>query len=166
MTLDFEQKPPLDFKTISDELDNALTAVSNKLEREWPAGVGGEDSQVIIVGLFRVSLTSFMATRYLCATIPSDPYRKPEFVITAPPLLRSVLDAFANIVYLFEALAPRSDEFTRRGWKEDYDKTHRYFTAYGSDPWWKPYLHQMASEELRIRTLLDIKTGEFTKIRR
>lgn len=166
MTLDFEEKPPLDFKTISDELDTALTAVSNQLEREWPSGVGGEDSQVIVIGLFRVSLTSFMATRYLCATVPSDAYRKPEFVITAPPILRSVLDALANIVYLFEDLTRRSDDFSRRGWKEDYDKTQRYFAAYGSDSWWKPYLDQMTSEELRIRTMLGIKNEDVGKLRR
>lgn len=166
MALDLDEKPPLDFKTVRDELDAAFTAVSNKLEREWPKGRGAEDSQVIVVGLFRVSLTSFMATRYLCATTPSDPYRLPEFVITAPPILRSVLDAFANIVYLFEELKARSDEFSRRGWKEDFDRTQRYLAAYGSDPWWRPYLDQMASEEMRVRAMLAIQQDEIPGIRR
>jgi hypothetical protein len=162
----FDEKVPLDFREIRDELDNALVSVSNKLEREWPKGLGNEDSQVIVVGLFRVALTTFMATRYVCASIPFDPSRKPEFVVAAPPMLRSVLDALATVVFLFEDLTERCEEFSRRGWKEDYDRALRYVAAYGDDPWWRPYLDQMNSEAARIRTLLNIRDEEVPKLRR
>src|SRR2546423_1092958 len=126
MEIDGSEKAPLHYPDIQPEFDNAMISVSNKLEREWPKQLGSEDSAAIVVGLFRVAFTSFKATRYLAAVTPQDPLRLPEFVIATPPVLRSVLDAYANVVYLFEDLGPRSEAFVRRGWKEEVDREMRY----------------------------------------
>jgi len=159
-------KVPLIFDEVKQDVDNALISVSNKLEREWPPGVGTDDSQAIVVGLFRVSFTSFLSIRYLCATQPPDPVRKPEFVTATPPVLRSMLDALANIVFLFEDIGHRTTEFMRRGWKEDYDREERYRKLYGSDPRWATTLSEMAAERGRLQDVLGIQQSEATKLRR
>src|ERR1043166_4106290 len=111
----------LNFGTIREELDNLLESVRNKLEREWPSHVGSSDSAYIVWGQARIANATFMALRYLCAEKPIDPYRKAEFVLAAPPLVRVIVDNLANLVYLFSDLPVRTAQYLQGAWREDYE---------------------------------------------
>jgi hypothetical protein len=167
MTIIVPEGETLNFGDIRAELDTLLEAVSNTLEREWPHGYGAVDSPAIVIGHYRVCLIAFKTLRYFCADTPAvEPNRWPEFVVSAPPLVRSMLDALANIVYIFENLAARTVELAKRGWKEDHERAERYRARYGNDAAWTAYFAELAAEEPRVRELLAIEHAEMQQLRR
>ncbi len=91
MSSDMDEMKPLDFKVIGEPLNRLLTAVGNKLSREWPAkyrGVTG--ARELFVMHLRVAQLTYLSELYLCGDIPPDPRRKPEFFVSLPVLNRTL----------------------------------------------------------------------------
>jgi hypothetical protein len=157
----------VDWSEFKDELHNVLTSVSSKTEREWPTTVGTPQSHVIVLGHFRISLAAYETIRYFCAELPrGDSARKPEFIVSAPPLIRSVLDALANIIYLFEDIGARTLEFSRRAWKEDNERAARFRRKYGTDPAWSDFFAHLDELDGRTRASLGISEADARELRR
>jgi hypothetical protein len=157
----------LDFATVGDELDEVLVSVSNLLERSWPPRAGSSDAQAVVLGLYRVAWVSFKTLRYFCAEVPPDSRRWPEFVTSAGPVERSIVDAFANIIYLFQDnLDERAREFGRRGWVEDRRRANELAERYASNPAWRPYLDTLQAELARIQRELGISNADVATLRR
>jgi hypothetical protein len=156
----------VDFGEFKDELHDVLTALSNKAEREWPTTVGSQQTYIIVLGHYRVALTAYETIRHFVAEKPIDASRKPEFVVSSPPLVRSILDALANVIFIFEHPAARTEEFRRRAWKEDFERSSRYRKKYGSDPAWKEFLLRLERREQEIRSNLGLTDAEVKALRR
>jgi len=162
-----DEMSSLDFGTVQEELDNVLISVSNRLERAWPSRAGNSDSQAVVLGLYRVAWVSFKTLRYFCAEIPVDARRWPEFVTSAGPMGRSIADALANIIYLFQDnLDRRALEFGRRGWLEDHRRANQLAQRYAANPAWAPYLANLRAELSRIQGELGIRGEEVKALRR
>jgi hypothetical protein len=158
---------PLDFGTISGEIDNVLISVSNKLEREWPPSLGSRESTAVVIGIYRLCWFAYKTIRYFSAQGPPDPNRWPEFVFSAPPIVRGILDAIANVIYLFQDdLSARTLEYEKRGWIEDHRRSQQHRERYRDDPAHKYYLDSLAAEELRIRNVLNLDDAEVAKLKR
>lgn len=157
----------VDFGEFKEELHNVLLSVSNKTEREWPTTVGAPQSHLIVLGHFRISITAYETLRYFSAELPrNDAARKPEFVVSAPPLIRSILDALANILFLFEDIGPRSVEFARRAWKEDNERGQRYRKRYGNDASWAEFFAHLDRRDAEVRSALQISDEDAQALRR
>jgi hypothetical protein len=162
-----DQMGALDFAMVGEELDAVLLSVSNLLERSWPTRAGGPDAQAVVLGLYRVAWVSFKTLRYFCAEVPSDAARWPEFVTSAGPVARSIADALANIVYLFQDnLDERVREFERRGWVDDRRRVNELTERYAHNPAWQPYLKTLHSEQNRIQAELGVPDGEVSRLKR
>jgi len=155
----------LDFREVQEELDNVLLSISEKLAREWPRSVGNHETFVVVLGMYRVSWFSYRAMRYLSATakINFDPKRLPEFVTAMPPIARSILDAIANVVYIFEGdVTERTNEYLRRGWGEDYRHFLRDRERHGHEPAWADVLARLEArlEEVRVELTLPVEARD------
>jgi len=136
----------LPFDTIRSELATALIAVGNKLEREWPTKWKTyPEAAVILRGTVAVTANTYHTIRILCADPHPHPSVKREFVVSVPPLARTVLDSLFTIGFLFEDLPVRAKWYLKSGWRELYEERQRYQQTYGTDPTWKEQLARQSS---------------------
>jgi hypothetical protein len=103
----------------TEPLDVLLTALENKVEREWPARykhVLGS-WELVWVTLQTANIT-YQSIRYLSVDKTRDPYRKAEYVISSPPLIRTILDNLFTLLFVFEDLPSRCDWYFKSDWRE------------------------------------------------
>jgi hypothetical protein len=150
-----------DFGLVLERMDGALINVDRDLQRLVKQAEAMKDAKnarklVLFVVLTRFAKNSFMSVRYLCADTPDDSKRKFNFALAVPTINRQLLDLLFSVVYMFDDINVRSDEYERAGWREAYEQYQKEKTAFSKDPEWKPYfkilresLSSMA-KELRI----------------
>jgi hypothetical protein len=114
----FAGVPPADvlpFAVIRDELERALEACSLKIERQGPTALDAHPAlRLYLAGTVRASANAFHAIRFMLADSPPSDGRKLEFAFAAPPLNRMFLEAVFLVLYLFEDLGPRWQQFTKQ----------------------------------------------------
>lgn len=149
----------LDAATIEQEFDAVMESVYNKIQYEWPQGKGNEHSLSIVWGHVRLAYTNYRAMRYFCAERPKDFARKPEYVLAAPPIARSIVDILANLIYLFEDLSERTWQYLRAGWQEDYEHFLRDKEKFKGREGADEYLSELEAriEEVRRDLAIDEK---------
>lgn len=134
------------FGTIRSQLEELLVAVGNKLEREWPRKWSAyPEGAVVLRGTVAITENTYHTVRILCADPHPHPSVKPEFVVSVPPLARTVLDSLFTVVFLFEDLPVRIKWYLKSGWRELYEEHQRYRQSYGSDPMWSDWLTKRAA---------------------
>jgi hypothetical protein len=135
--------PQLPFDTIRIQLETVFIAVGNKLEREWPRKWSAyPEAAVVLRGTIAVTENTYHTVRILCADPHPHPSVRREFVVSVPPLARTVLDSLFTVVFLFEDLPSRIKWHLKSSWREITAETDRYRRAYGSDPTWSQWLSQ------------------------
>lgn len=149
-----EAKYTLDYKLIGTQIDRLLESVVNKTEREWPKSSQPptNETYTVIVGTLRSVANTFKTIRFLCADKSPDWRHRPEIALSTPPLIRTILDSFYTIIFLFEDPRIRAEWYMHSGWRELAEYVDRVKRDYGSDPVWKEYLDETVPrlEELRI----------------
>lgn len=141
-----DEMPTLPFGTIRPQLEELLIAVGNKLEREWPIKWKSHlEAAVVLRGTVAVTANTYHTVRILSADPHPHPSVKPEFVVSAPPLARTILDSLFTVVFLFEDLPERIEWYMKSGWRESYAEHERYRSTYGSDPAWSDWLAKQSA---------------------
>lgn len=140
-----EIEPKLvDFKVIGDPLNRLLTALGNKLSREWPAEyrniIGARE---LFVMHFRTAQLGLMSSLYLCGDLPPDPRRKPDYCVSLAPINRALLDILFTVLFILEDLAARCEWFHEAGWRESKLELDRYQREYRDLPEWQEWLAQL-----------------------
>jgi len=127
----------LSFEVIREPLDTLLIALGNKLEREWPSKWSSVDgASVLLKSIVLVTENTYKSIRFLCADKPENPFRKMEYSISVPPLVRTILDHVFTVVFLFQDLPERTIWYYKSGWRELHDEHQRMLKKYSSDPDW------------------------------
>jgi hypothetical protein len=133
--------PILPYGAISPEFENLLQATINKVDREWPQKWRDYPGAAFIVeSCARVCWNTHLTVKYVCATEPPRPERRPEFALSIVPVIRSLADTVFLLVYLFEAIPERTALYLKGGWREWAEELSRAKKAYGDDPDWKEWL--------------------------
>ena len=136
----------LPFGTIRTQLEEIMIAVGNKLEREWPKKwIAYPEAAVVLRGTVAVTENTYHTIRILCADPHPHPSVRPEFVVSVPPLARTVLDSLFTVVFLFEDLPVRIKWYLKSGWRELYKEHQRYQQTYGTDPTWLDWLAKQSA---------------------
>ena len=148
-----DEIPKLPFETIRDQLHTLIIAVGNKIRLEWPTKWKSHpEAAVVLRATVEVAGNTYHTIRILCADPHPHPSVKPEYVVSAPPLTRSILDNLFTIVFLFEDLPVRTKWFLKSGWRELYEENQRYQLRYGSDPLWAGWLTNRLSFQDQMKT--------------
>lgn len=137
--------PPgaLDFRVIRNELDTALEALTNLIDREWPASLASiPGARALLLTTIKVATVTYDSVRYLVRDYPRDWTPRPELAISIPPLSRSLLDQLFGVIFLAEDLPGRTRLFYRGGWRESKETLERYRERYGDQPAWEQWLVQ------------------------
>jgi hypothetical protein len=115
----------LDFGVIGDRIRNALTAVVNLLDRDFPAQHQVPGFQPFLLLTSRATKATYEALMYLCSDKPADPWRKPEFAVAALPLVRTIADALANVAFAFADPEAHVRWYWASGWREYKENLER-----------------------------------------
>ncbi len=143
----------LDFRAIRDPLDNALEALKNLIDREWPkelATIAG--SRALFLTMIKVAVNTYESVRFLAADFPKEGAPKLEHALSIPPLTRSLLDQLFTVIFLSEDLPNRTQWYYKGGWRESIEAYVRYNSKYGDNPEWASWLTAYSSflEEIRV----------------
>jgi hypothetical protein len=131
----------VEFAVIGRHLDTIQIAAANKIERDpIPLLLQVPRARSTLESLLRLSTNTYRTIRYICADKPPDHARKLEYAVSAPPLIRTILDALFSIVFLFDDLPNHVDWFWKSGWRELSETHDRYTNAYAADPAWQDFL--------------------------
>lgn len=99
---------PIDFKVFGEPLTRLLTALGNKLSREWPEKyrnvIGARELFVMHV---RIAHLTYRSALYLGGDIPPDCRRFPEFGVSLPVLNRALLDGLFTLLFILEDVPNR-----------------------------------------------------------
>jgi hypothetical protein len=160
-----EAKYKLDYKLIGVQIDRLLESVVNKAEREWPKSSQPPSNEIytVIVGTLRSVANTFKTVRFLCADKSPDWRHRPEIALSTPPLIRTILDSFYTIIFLFEDSQPRAEWYMHSGWRELAEYVDRVKRDYGSDPIWKEYLDETVPRLEQLRVMIGRSEGELRK---
>lgn len=136
----------IDASVITVPLDQMMTALGNKIEREWPKRyaniLGAREFVLLNVGTTDVTSRSI---RYLCAEKPQDPNRSLEYCLSAPPLNRTVLDNLFSMIFVLEDLPSRCLWYHKAAWREQRLELDRSRAEYGNLPNWQEWLNNLTS---------------------
>jgi hypothetical protein len=130
---DLPEFPRLPWKSFGSELVTVLEATTNKLDREWPSRwdkLGGANAVLELMS--RSVGSTFHTILVLSSDDPVYPIR-PEDALSVPPLARSMLDALFAVVYLFDDLPRRTEQYQKGGWREKWEAYERHVATYGND---------------------------------
>jgi hypothetical protein len=134
----------IDFKVIGEPLNRLLTAVGNKLSREWPIKyqtvTGGRELFVMNI---RAAQIAFLSSLYLCGDTPSDPRRKADFCVSLPPINRATLDILFTLLFILEDVPSRCEWYHQAGWREARLELDRHVVEYGQLPEWRDWLSEL-----------------------
>jgi len=138
----FPDLPSLPWRTFGPELRNLLTAVVNKLDREWPAKWQGMGSaKYLLESLARVTENTYHTIWLLCFDKPKWPATR-EDVLSVGPLTRTILDTLFTIIFAFEDLPTRATWYFKGGWREMWEEQQLYAAKYAGDSKWDEWLKE------------------------
>ncbi len=160
-----EAKYTLDYKLIGTQIDRLLESVVNRAEREWPKSSDPptNEAYTVMIGTLRSVANTFKTVRYLCAEKSPDWRHRPELALATPPLVRTILDSFYTVVFVFEDIRPRSEWYMHSGWRELAEYVDRVKRDYGSDPVWKEYLDETVPRLEQLRIMIGRPESELRK---
>ncbi len=128
----------LDFGVISADLDELLTALENKLERD------ASRTDFLALSYFvpcaKIVRNTWKTIQYFCSDKPADLSRKREFALSAAPLNRSTLDMIFNAVFVLEDVEARFPWFAKAGWRELKIDDQRLRADFGDVRGWSDWL--------------------------
>jgi hypothetical protein len=135
------EQPNLEFSVIEKPLDLLLSALENKIEREWPSRLGNvQGAQHLFLLTLKTANVTYRSVRYLCADKPPDPARKLEYSISVSPLNRTILDNLLTLMFVMEDLPVRCRWYFKADWRETRLELERHRVEYGNYPDWQDWL--------------------------
>ena len=142
----------LNFRVIRDPLDEALEALKNLIDREWPKGLETiPGAHALFLTMLKVAINTYQSVLFIAADLPKDSAPPLEFALSIPPLTRSLLDQLFSVIFLSEDLPTRVQWYYKAGWRESKEAYDRYNSRYGEDPGWASWLASYGTFQERIR---------------
>ncbi len=136
----------LDASVITQPLDSLLTALENKIEREWPRHLTSvRGSRELFLLTLKTASATYRSVRWLCADKPPDPDRRLDYAVSVPPLNRTILDNLFTMIFVMEDLPSRCEWFFKADCSETRIELKRYEAEYGHLPEWRAWLVRLAA---------------------
>jgi len=133
----------LPFNVIKEKVDELILATTNRIDQDWPpplTSIGGMKPLLLL--FVKVAENTYHTVRYFCADSLSDSTRKPEFGLSATPLVRTLLDQVYSLVFISIDPSQKVPLYYNGGWKEMREAFIRYKKKYDANPAWKQWLDE------------------------
>lgn len=137
----------LNYKVVKEDLLNLFEATANSLERRWDARYANVNSaRTIFTFLIRIAANTYQTIAYTCADTPEDVHRKPEFVLSVAPMVRSLFEQLIMILYLLEDIPSHIDLLFKTGYGERRSELDHVLKYHGNLADWQPYIDALKLE--------------------
>jgi len=157
----------LDFRVIEKPLDEALEALKNLIDREWPKQLDkNPGARALFLTMIKVAINTYQSVRFLVADSPKEREAPLEFALSIPPLTRSILEQLLAVTFLAEDLATRTQWYYKAGWREAKEAYERYRAKYGENREWANWLELNGKFLENIRTTWGVSDEEAADLRR
>jgi hypothetical protein len=134
----------LDASVITEPLDSLISALGNKIEREWPARFANiHGARELFLLTVRIADVTSRSIRWLSAEKPPDPARIPEYCLSVPPLNRTILDNLFTVLFVLEDLPGRCEWYHKAAWREERLELDKYIAEYGHLAEWQEWLGRL-----------------------
>jgi hypothetical protein len=164
---DVPREKILAFKVIKNTLDEALEALKQRIDREWPNNLATiPGARVLFLTMVKVAINTYQSILFLAADIPKEDSPPLEFALSIPPLTRSLLDQLFATIFLAEDLNKRTQWYYKSGWREARETYDRYKAKYGKDSKWAEWLELNGKFLESIRTEWGVSEKEAADLRR
>jgi len=156
-----EPQHSVDFNVVAKPLDSLLAALTNKIEREWPAHLTTiRGARELFLLTLRTADATDRSVRWLCADKPADPDRRLDYCISVPPLNRTILDNLFTIIFVLEDLPTRCAWYFKADWRETRLELERHKAEYGHLTEWQEWLAKMTAYSDIGVSIAGISTSE------
>lgn len=156
-----EQNAPkqFNFAPLRDDFGRMLTAVGNKLEREWPKAYPA-DGQNEILQLVRMAVVYYATVAFVCSDVQDGAVRHPHLSLATPPLNRAILEIMASVLYLLEDVPAHIKEFFRAAWRDEQEMLVKYRARHSGKSRWDSYMAQRSAGVEKMGKALGITDAE------
>ncbi len=143
MTLDqTPDLPALPYSSFGPKLEDLLDFVANRVARDKSTTIGHvAGADILVESVARVAANSFRTAKFICSEDDAVG-KRPEYVLSLPPLTRSLVDSIFLVVYIFNDVEKNIPRYIRGGWRELVEELARYKTEYGNDPKWHAWIQE------------------------
>jgi len=126
-------------------VDSVFIAIGNKLKIQWPRSLPMDDGLPFLLRTHVLAAhNTYRTIVHLAADDPLRENRRPEYVLSTAPLIRTLVDGLFTVVALLDDPATRVDQFFKGGWNEIRQQYERFRDAYAADPDWVAWLEDFA----------------------
>lgn len=133
----------IDAGIFKEKLETLMVKSANMLEREWPEKYRAvPNAHVIFFTRMRITINSYNAFLALTGDIPKDYYRKP-LLFAAAPLVRSIFEDLATLIFLLVDIPNLSISYTAGGYAELWFERRASEKYYGNIPKWQAYIAEL-----------------------
>ncbi len=126
-------------------MEGVLTNVDRDLQRHvnWSDHVQDADHgmwMTTINLMMRFAINSYHAVVYIAGDEPEDSRRR-RISLGAARDNRQLLDLLFSLVYILDDFPARCVDYQRSGWREFHEEYTHWYTHFGSDAAWHPFLN-------------------------
>src|SRR5947207_483492 len=127
----------LNYRVVKKDLLELFEATANNLERQWDARYANVNSaRTIFTFLIRIATNTYQTIVYTCADSPEDAHRKPEFVLSVAPMVRSLFEQLVMILFLLEDIPNYTEFLFKTGYGERRTELEHVLKYHGALPEW------------------------------
>src|ERR1035438_4036375 len=135
-----------DYKLVAERMEGVLTNVDRDLQRHvnWSDQVQDADHgmwMTTINLMMRFAINSYHAVVYIAGDEPEDSRRKKNYVLVLPGINRQLLDLLFSLVYMLDDFPARCVDYQRSGWREFHKEYTHWYTHFGNEAAWQPFLN-------------------------
>jgi hypothetical protein len=131
----------LEWPTISEKFEEILIAIPNRLDRvPFPALTPYGGLQEFLKYHALVVGHTNRVIRYVASDSKEDPGRRPEYLVTLAPLVRTLLESVVQTRYLLDDLDARWPAYKKAGWRHLHEEHERYKNEFGADDRFNSFL--------------------------
>jgi hypothetical protein len=109
-----------------------------------------------------VGATTYRTVIWVIAENSESRGGEAEFVLSVPPLVRSLLDQVFTVCFISEDPQTRSLQYHKSGWREINERNTRERKRYGNDPKWERRLTEQHKLLQQLAVLANIASEEST----
>jgi hypothetical protein len=134
------KEPTFDFRLIKTELEELLTTIENKVERDWVEKYRNLDGgRETILPLIRIARNTFKTILFICSDAVDNSSRELYFSLAVSPLTRTLLEALFSLIYLLEDFPSKIDLFDKSYYRDQREITDSLREKYSGIPKWDSY---------------------------
>ncbi len=148
----------LKFNVIAQKFEDLQETYINKFDREFPSQY--DNAKEIFLLFAHIAKNTYKAIRCLSIDVNPPHWLKPEYAISATPMIRMLLEELATIVYFSDDVNKKCNQYRRAGWREKRERYDKYEGKYGNLDKWKDWLSGMGNYLDSVKSSVGITSDE------